>query len=128
MSKARKPGKLLPFDAARYLTDDAAVAEYMTAVLETDDPDPCCWPLETSLAPEGRHRSPKTQGWGAKACTRLSLLAQNLALIPCLRWRALWVFVSRRVPRIDSGEIKGSASNGLWPGVLLNRAKPWISD
>ena len=31
--------KLLPFDAARYLTDDAAVAEYMTAVLETDDVD-----------------------------------------------------------------------------------------
>ena len=35
MSKA----KLLPFDAARYLTDDAAVAEYMTAVLEAADPD-----------------------------------------------------------------------------------------
>lgn len=29
----------LPFDAARYLTDDVAIAEYMTAVLETDDPD-----------------------------------------------------------------------------------------
>ena len=37
MSKAK--AKLLPFDAARYLTDDAAVAEYMTAVLEADDPD-----------------------------------------------------------------------------------------
>lgn len=31
--------KLLPFDAARYLTDDAAIAEYMTIVLETDDPE-----------------------------------------------------------------------------------------
>jgi probable addiction module antidote protein len=42
MSKTKatiKSVKLLPFDAARYLTDDAAVAEYMTAVLETDDPD-----------------------------------------------------------------------------------------
>ena len=39
MSKAKAQAKLLPFDAARYLTDDAAVAEYMTAVLETDDPD-----------------------------------------------------------------------------------------
>ena len=29
--------KLLPFDAARYLTDDAAVAEYVNAVLETGD-------------------------------------------------------------------------------------------
>ena len=39
MSKARRTTKLLPFDAARYLNDDRAVAEYMTAVLETDDPD-----------------------------------------------------------------------------------------
>lgn len=31
--------KLLAFDAARYLTDDAAIAEYMTAVLETGDAD-----------------------------------------------------------------------------------------
>ncbi len=41
MSGATVRGKreLLPFDAARYLTDDAAIAEYITAVLETDDPD-----------------------------------------------------------------------------------------
>jgi probable addiction module antidote protein len=41
MSKARGKArpKLLPFDAARYLTDDEAVAEYMTAVLETGDSD-----------------------------------------------------------------------------------------
>jgi hypothetical protein len=39
MSRARTRRKLLPFDAARYLTDDAAVAEYVTAVLETGDSD-----------------------------------------------------------------------------------------
>jgi len=39
MSKAKTKVKLTPFDAARYLTDDAAVAEYMTAILETGDPD-----------------------------------------------------------------------------------------
>lgn len=39
MSKTKTPPKLLPFDAARYLTDDEAVAEYMTAVLETGDGD-----------------------------------------------------------------------------------------
>jgi probable addiction module antidote protein len=39
MSKATAKAKLIPFDAARYLTDDAAVVEYMTAVLETGDPD-----------------------------------------------------------------------------------------
>jgi probable addiction module antidote protein len=37
MSKA-KP-KLLPFDAARYLTDEAAIAEYINASLETGEPD-----------------------------------------------------------------------------------------
>ena len=39
MTKAKNPPRLLPFDAARYLTDDAAVAEYMNAVLEANDPD-----------------------------------------------------------------------------------------
>ena len=39
MTKAKNPRKLLPFDATRYLTDDAAIAEYMNAVLETNDPD-----------------------------------------------------------------------------------------
>lgn len=40
MSKrsSRKP-KLVAFDAVRYLEDDEAIAEYMTAVLESDDPD-----------------------------------------------------------------------------------------
>jgi hypothetical protein len=37
MTKA-KP-KLLPFDAARYLTGDASIAEYINAVLETGEPD-----------------------------------------------------------------------------------------
>lgn len=41
MSRTTKKAnaKLLPFDAARYLNDDAAIAEYMTAVLETGDAD-----------------------------------------------------------------------------------------
>jgi probable addiction module antidote protein len=39
MSKAKPSTKLLPFDAARHLTDDAAIAEYLAAVLETGDPD-----------------------------------------------------------------------------------------
>jgi probable addiction module antidote protein len=39
MSKVKDKAKLLPFDAARYLTDEAAIAEYVTAVLEADDPD-----------------------------------------------------------------------------------------
>ena len=39
MTKPKAKAKLLPFDAARYLTDDVAIAEYMTAVLETGDAD-----------------------------------------------------------------------------------------
>ena len=39
MTKPKTKAKLVPFDAARNLTDDAAVAEYMTAVLEANDPD-----------------------------------------------------------------------------------------
>lgn len=31
--------EIVAFDAARYLKDDAAIAEYMTAVLEANDPD-----------------------------------------------------------------------------------------
>jgi DNA-binding phage protein len=39
MSKTKATASLLPFDAARYLNDEAAIAEYVTAVLETDDAD-----------------------------------------------------------------------------------------
>ncbi len=39
MTKTKVPLKLVAFDAAKYLDDDEAVAEYMTAVLETNDPD-----------------------------------------------------------------------------------------
>jgi hypothetical protein len=39
MSTPKAKDKLTPFDAARYLTEDAAIAEYMTAILETGDSD-----------------------------------------------------------------------------------------
>jgi DNA-binding phage protein len=38
MSELKDRARLLPFDATRYLKDDAAIVEYVTAVLETDDP------------------------------------------------------------------------------------------
>jgi probable addiction module antidote protein len=37
MKKTKARATLVPIDAARYLTDDAAIAEYLTAVLETGD-------------------------------------------------------------------------------------------
>lgn len=39
MSTSKAKARLLPFDAARYLTDENTIAEYMTAVLETEDTD-----------------------------------------------------------------------------------------
>ena len=39
MTKAKAPLKLVAFDAARYLDDDNAIAEYMSVVLETDAQD-----------------------------------------------------------------------------------------
>lgn len=38
-TRTRTRRKLLPLDAARYLTDDDAIAEYMTAALESGDSD-----------------------------------------------------------------------------------------
>jgi len=39
MMATKAKSKLIPFDAARYLTDDSAIAQYMTAILETGDTD-----------------------------------------------------------------------------------------
>ena len=39
MTKIKARPKLVSFDAARYLDDDEAIAEYMTAILELNDPD-----------------------------------------------------------------------------------------
>jgi probable addiction module antidote protein len=36
--KKKDPLKLIPFDAVKYLHDDAAIAEYMDAVLEANEP------------------------------------------------------------------------------------------
>jgi probable addiction module antidote protein len=67
MSKAKTSTKLLPFDAARYLTDDAAVAEYMTAVLETDDPDLLLLALGDVARARGMAQVAKDAGLGRES-------------------------------------------------------------
>ncbi len=68
MSKAKASAtKLLPFDAARYLTDDAAVAEYMTAVLETDDPDLLLLALGDVARARGMAQVAKDAGLGRES-------------------------------------------------------------
>jgi probable addiction module antidote protein len=39
MTKTKVKTRLVPLDAARFLENDAAIAEYMSAVLKADDPD-----------------------------------------------------------------------------------------
>lgn len=67
MSKAKAAHKLLPFDATRYLTDDEAVAEYMTAVLELDDPDLLLLALGDIARARGMTQVAKDAGLGRES-------------------------------------------------------------
>lgn len=66
-NKPKPKRKLLPFDAARYLTDDKAVAEYMTAVLETDDPDLLLAALGDVARAKGMSQVAKDAGLGRES-------------------------------------------------------------
>lgn len=65
MSKGKS--KLVPFDAARYLTDDAAVAEYMTAALETGDPDMLLLAIADVARARGMAQVAKDAGLGRES-------------------------------------------------------------
>jgi probable addiction module antidote protein len=67
MRKIKPQSKLVPFDAARYLTDDAAVAEYMTAVLETEDPDLLLLALGDVARARGMAQVAKEAGLGRES-------------------------------------------------------------
>jgi probable addiction module antidote protein len=67
MSKSKVQSKLVPFDAARYLTDDAAIAEYMTAVLESEDPDLLLLALGDIARAKGMAQVAKDAGLGRES-------------------------------------------------------------
>ena len=67
MTKATTPRKLLAFDAARYLTDDVAVAEYMTAVLETGDSELLLLALGDVVRARGMAQIAKEAGLGRES-------------------------------------------------------------
>ncbi|HEY4083951.1 MAG TPA: addiction module antidote protein [Burkholderiaceae bacterium] len=67
MSPSKTKTKLLPFDAARYLTDDAAIAEYMTAVLEADDTDLLLLALGDVARAKGMAQVAKDAGLGRES-------------------------------------------------------------
>ena len=67
MSKSKGRAKLVPFDAARYLINDAAVAEYVTAVLEADDPDLLLLALADIARARGMAEVAKEAGLGRES-------------------------------------------------------------
>ena len=67
MTKTKGSVKLLPFDAARYLDDDEAIAEYMTAVLETNEPDLLLLALSDVARAKGMAQVAKDAGLGRES-------------------------------------------------------------
>ena len=67
MTKVKAKTKLLPFDAARYLKDYEAIAEYMTAVLETDDTDMLLLALSDIARAKGMAQVAKDSGLGRES-------------------------------------------------------------
>ena len=67
MTKAKRPLKLVAFDAAKYLDDDDAIAEYMTAVLETNDPDLFLLALGDVARAKGMAQVAKEAGLGRES-------------------------------------------------------------
>ena len=67
MTKKKAPTKLVAFDAARYLNSDEAIAEYMTAVLETHEPDLLLMALSDVARAKGMAQVAKDAGLGRES-------------------------------------------------------------
>ena len=67
MTKTKAPLKLVAFDAARYLDDDEAIAEYMTAVLETNDSELLLLALNDVARAKGMAQVAKDAGLGRES-------------------------------------------------------------
>lgn len=67
MTKSRKTIKLHSFDAARYLNSDEAIAEYMSAILEADDPDLLLLAMGDIARAKGMARVAKDAGLGRES-------------------------------------------------------------
>jgi probable addiction module antidote protein len=67
MRKSSSSMKLVAFDAARYLDSDEAVAEYMSAVLEANDPDLLLLALGDVARAKGMAQVAKEAGLGRES-------------------------------------------------------------
>ena len=66
-AKVESQPKLIAFDAARYLDNDEAIAEYMTAVLEANDPDLLLLALSDVAKAKGMAQVAKDAGVGRES-------------------------------------------------------------
>ena len=67
MTKTKTPARLIAFDAARYLDDDEAIAEYMTAILEANDADLLLLALSDVARAKGMAQVAKDSGLGRES-------------------------------------------------------------
>jgi probable addiction module antidote protein len=67
MKKSSSTMKLVSLDAARYLDSDEAVAEYMSAVLEANDPDLLLLALGDVARAKGMAQVAKEAGLGRES-------------------------------------------------------------
>lgn len=67
MKKSSSFMKLVAFDAARYLDSDEAVAEYMSAMLEANDPDLLLLALGDVARAKGMAQVAKEAGLGRES-------------------------------------------------------------
>ena len=67
MNRTKRIKKLIKFDAARYLTDDEAIAEYIDAALEEDDIDLLLLALSDVARARGMANVAKETGLGRES-------------------------------------------------------------
>lgn len=67
MSTTTQSLKTVPFDAADYLGDDVSIAEYMNAVLESEDPDLLLLALGDVARARGMAQVAKDSGLGRES-------------------------------------------------------------
>lgn len=67
MKKTKRKIKLVPFDAAEYLTDDETIAEYINAILEEDDTDLLLMALSDVARARGMAKVAKETGLGRES-------------------------------------------------------------
>ncbi len=67
MTRPKSARKLVAFDAARYLDNDEAIAEYMTAVLEQNDTDLLILALADVARAKGMAQVAKDAGLGRES-------------------------------------------------------------